>query len=159
MRGADRTAGAVLLVLALAFGAGALKQYAFWAPTGPGPAFLPLWLSVVMAFLATLLLVGALRSSDTAADTAADTASHWLPSGEGLRRLGIVVGVTIAYVALLNVTGMVLGTVVFLVVLMRVLDRCAWPVTLAVALATAAFIYFVFARWLRVPLPTGWLGF
>jgi len=151
MRGADRTAGAVLLVFALAFGAGALKQYAFWAPTGPGPAFLPFWLSVVMALLATLLLVGALRSGDAASD--------WLPSGEGLRRLGIVVGVTIAYVALLNVTGMVLGTVLFLVVLMRVLDRCAWPVTLAVALATAAFIYFVFARWLRVPLPTGWLGF
>ena len=151
MRGADRPAGAVLLVFALAFGAGALKQYAFWAPTGPGPAFLPLWLSVVMALLATLLLVGALRRSDPGED--------WLPSREGLRRLGIVVGVTIAYVALLNVTGMVLGTVLFLVVLMRFLDRCGWPLTLAVALASAAFIDLVFARWLRVPLPTGWLGF
>jgi hypothetical protein len=151
MRGADRTAGAVLLVFALAFGAGALKQYAFWAPTGPGPAFLPLWLSVVMALLATLLLVGALRRSDPGED--------WLPSREGLRRLGIVVGVTIAYVALLNVTGMVLGTVLFLVVLMRFLDRCGWLLTLAVALASAAFIDLVFARWLRVPLPTGWLGF
>lgn len=151
MRSADRTAGAVLLVFALAFGAGALKQYAFWAPTGPGPAFLPFWLSLVMALLATLLLMGAVRRSDPGDD--------WLPSGEGLRRLGIVVGVTIAYVALLNVTGMVLGTVLFLVVLMRFLDRCGWLLTLAVALATAAFIYLVFARWLRVPLPTGWLGF
>src|SRR5512134_1714319 len=151
MRSADRTAGAVLLVFALAFGAGALKQYAFWAPTGPGPAFLPFWLSVVMALLATLLLVGALRSRDAGAD--------WRPSGEGLRRLAIVVGVTVAFVALLNVTGMVLGTVLFLVVLMRFLDRCGWPLTLMVALATAAFIYLVFARWLRVPLPTGWLGF
>ena len=151
MRSADRTAGAVLLVFALAFGVGALKQYAFWAPTGPGPAFLPLWLSVVMALLATLLLVGAARRSDPGED--------WLPNGEGLRRLGIVVGVTIAYVALLNVTGMVLGTVLFLVVLMRLLDRCGWLVTLPVALATAGFIDLVFARWLRVPLPTGWLGF
>jgi hypothetical protein len=104
-----------------------------------------------MALLATLLLVGAVRRSDPGDD--------WLPSGEGLRRLGIVVGVTIAYVALLNVTGMVLGTMLFLVVLMRFLDRCGWLLTLAVALATAAFIYLVFARWLRVPLPTGWLGF
>jgi putative tricarboxylic transport membrane protein len=151
MRSADRTAGAVLLVFALAFGAAALKQYAFWAPTGPGPAFLPFWLGVVMALLATMLLVGALRTQDAGAD--------WLPNREGLRRLAIVVGVTVAFVALLNVTGMVLGTLLFLIVLMRFLDRCAWPLTLAVALATAAFIYLVFARWLRVPLPVGWLGF
>jgi putative tricarboxylic transport membrane protein len=151
MRSADRTAGALLLVFALAFGAGALKLYAFWSPTGPGPAFLPFWLGVVMALLATLLLVGALRTQDAGAD--------WLPNREGLRRLAIVVGVTVAFVALLNVTGMVLGTLLFLIVLMRFLDRCAWPLTLAVALATAAFIYLVFARWLRVPLPVGWLGF
>jgi putative tricarboxylic transport membrane protein len=151
MRGADRTAGALLLALALAFGGGALKQYAFWGPTGPGPAFLPFWLGVAMALLATLLLVGAWHNSDPGA--------AWLPGREGLRRLAIVVGVTVAFVALLNVTGMVLGTLLFLVVLMRFLDRCAWPLTLGVALATAAFIYLVFGRWLRVPLPVGLLGF
>jgi putative tricarboxylic transport membrane protein len=151
MRGADRTAGAVLLALALAFGIGALKQYAYWGPNGPGPAFLPFWLGVVMALLGTLLLVGALRS--------ADRGPAWLPDRAGLLRLAIVAGVTVAFVALLNVTGMVLGTLLFLVVLMRFLDRCAWPLTLGVALATAAFIYLVFARWLRVPLPVGLLGF
>jgi hypothetical protein len=133
MRGADRTAGAVLLALAVAFGAGALRQYAYWGPNGPGPAFLPFWLGVVMAVLATLLLAGALRSRDAGAD--------WLPGSEGLRRLAIVVGVTIAFVALLNVLGMVLGTVLFLIALMRFL------------------IDLVFARWLRVPLPMGLLGF
>jgi putative tricarboxylic transport membrane protein len=151
MRGADRTAGAVLLALALAFVAGALKQYAYWGPAGPGPAFLPFWLGAVMAVLATLMLVRSLRTKDPGVD--------WLPSGEGLRRLAIVVGVSIAFVALLNVTGMVVGTLLFLIVLMRWLDRCAWPLTLASAVATAAFIDLVFARWLRVPLPTGWLGF
>ena len=151
MRGADRTAGAVLLALAVAFSAGALKQYAYWGPNGPGPAFLPFWLGLVMALLATLLLVGALRSQETGAD--------WLPSGEGLRRLVLVVGVTVAFVALLNVIGMVVGTLLFLIVLMRFLDRCAWTLTLVVALATAGFIYLVFARWLRVPLPVGVFGF
>ena len=76
-----------------------------------------------------------------------------------MRRLLLVMGATIAFVALLNVLGMVLGTVLFLTMLMRVLDRCAWPLTLAVALATAAFIYLVFGRWLKVPLPVGVLGF
>jgi hypothetical protein len=151
MRGADRTAGAVLLALALAFGAGALRQYDYWGANGPGPAFLPFWLGVVMAVLAALLLVGAMRS--------ADPGVAWLPRGDGLRRLLVVLLTTIGYVALLNTIGMVLGTVLFLVLLMRLLDRCAWPVTLAVALATAAFIYFVFGRWLKVPLPVGVFGF
>jgi len=151
MRGADRTAGAVLLALAVAFSAGALKQYAYWAPNGPGPAFLPFWLGVVMAVLATLLLVKAWRNADPGA--------AWLPSGEGLRRLLLVMGATVVFVALLNTIGMVVGTTLFLIVLMRFLDRCAWPLTVAVALATAAFIYLVFGRWLKVPLPVGVLGF
>jgi len=151
MRGADRTAGAVLLAFALAFGAGALKQYAYWAPNGPGPAFLPFWLGVVMALLAMLLFVGALRAKEPGDD--------WLPSGEGLRRLVLVLGATVVYVALLGVLGMVVAMVLFLVVLMRVIDRCGWPLTLSVALATAGSIYLVFGRWLKVPLPTGMLGF
>jgi hypothetical protein len=140
-----------LLALAVGYSAGALQQYAYWGPNGPGPAFLPFWLGLVLAVLATLLLVGAWR--------ARDPGDSWLPGGEGLRRLALVLGTTIAYVALLNVLGMVVSTVLFLVVLMRVLDRCGWPLTLAVALATAGSIHLVFGRWLKVPLPTGVLGF
>ncbi len=54
---------------------------------------------------------------------------------------------------------MVLGTALFLVVLLRFLDRTPWPLTLAVAAAPPAFNYLVFTHWLRVPLPVGVLGF
>ena len=151
MRSADRIAGAALLALAVAFSAGALTHYAYWGPNGPGPAFLPFWLGVVMALLAAMQLVGALRSRDAG--------KAWLPTGEGRRRLAIVLGLTTALVALLNIVGMVLGTVLFLVGLMRLLDRLAWPLTLSVALAVAAFNFLVFTLWLKVPLPVGVLGF
>jgi len=151
VRSADRIAGSALLALAIAFSAGALKHYAYWGENGPGPAFLPFWLGLVMAVLAATLLVGALRSRDPG--------PAWLPSGDGLRRLALVVGATAAFVALLNVVGMTIGTVLFLVVLMRFLDRQPWPLTIAVALAVAGLNYLVFTRWLHVPLPTSPFGF
>jgi hypothetical protein len=151
VRSADRIAGAALLALAVAFGTGALRYYAYWGENGPGPAFLPFWLGVVMALLAAMLLVGAWRAQEPGAD--------WLPRGEGLRRLALVLGVTVAFVALLDVIGMTVATVLFLAVLLRFLDRQPWPLTFAVSLAVAALNWVVFARWLHVPLPTGPLGF
>ena len=150
MRRADRIAGAVLLVSALAFSAGALKYYTYSGPGGPGSAFLPFWLGLIMAVLAGLLLAGALRARDPGPD--------WLPRGEGFRRIAVVLGVTTAFVALLQVAGMILGTALFLIVLMRALDRNPWPLTLSVAAATAALNYLVFTYWLRVPFPVSVIG-
>ena len=151
MRSADRIAGAALLALGVAFSAGALKHYAYWGENGPGPAFLPFWLGLVMAGLGALLLISALR--------ARDPGEPWLPRGEGLRRLALVMGATIAFVALLKLLGMVLATVLFLVTLMRRLGLHSWPLTLAVALAMAGFNFLVFTFWLQVPFPVGVFGF
>jgi putative tricarboxylic transport membrane protein len=151
VRSADRIAGAALLALGVAFSAGALTHYAYWGENGPGPAFLPFWLGLVMALLAAMLLAGALRSRDPGAE--------WLPRGDGLRRLALVLGVTVAFVALLNIIGMTIGTVLFMVILLRFLDRQPWPLTIAVALAVAGLNFLVFTRWLHVPMPVGPLGF
>ena len=150
MRNADRIAGAALLAFAVAFCAGALKYYTYSGPGGPGSAFLPVWLGAIMAVLAGWLLVGALRSRDPGA--------AWLPRGDGLRRLTLVLGVTAAFVALLKFVGMILGTSLFLIVLMRVPDRNPWPLTLSVAAATSGLIYLVFTYWLRVPFPVSVFG-
>jgi hypothetical protein len=52
---------------------------------------------------------------------------------------------------------MVLATALYLVALMRYLERNSWPLTAAVAAGTAALNYLVFAYWLRVPFPQGML--
>lgn len=150
MRKADRIAGAALLAFSVAFSAGALKYYSYSSPDGPGSGFFPFWLGLIMAVLAAMLLAGALRPGDPGA--------AWLPRGDGLRRLLVVLGVTFAFVALLKFVGMILGTALFLVILMRVLDRTAWPLTLSVAVATAGLNYLVFTYWLRVPFPVSVFG-
>jgi hypothetical protein len=151
VRSADRIVGAALLALAVAFGAGALRSYPYWGENGPGPAFLPFWLGLAMALLATILLVGAMRASEPG--------EPWLPRGEGLRRIAIVLGATIAYVALLGVLGMTIATALFLIVLIRWPDGHSWPTAIAVGVAVSALNFVVFTRWLRVPLPLGPFGF
>jgi hypothetical protein len=150
VRSADRVTGAVLLVLALAFSAAALRNHTSWGETGPGPAFLPFWLGLVMALLATLLLVGALRSRDAG--------QAWLPRGDGLRRLALVIGASVAFVVLLPLLGMALSTALFIVVLLRLLERHRWPLSVAVAVGVTGVNYLVFTYWLKVPFPVGVFG-
>lgn len=151
MRNADRISAALLLAGAVAFSAAALKYYAYSSPEGPGPAFLPFWLGLAMALLAGAMLVRSLRARSSGPD--------WAPRGVALRHVAVVLVVTVAFVALIKTLGMVLGSALFLAVLVRYLGRHAWTVVLGVAAGAAAFNYVVFAHWLRVPFPVGPFGF
>jgi sterol desaturase/sphingolipid hydroxylase (fatty acid hydroxylase superfamily) len=149
MRNADRVTAALLLGSALAFSAGALKYYDYWGEGGPGPGFLPFWLGLVMALLASTMLVQSLKSKEPG--------EAWLPHGKARKRVVAVIGITILFVALLKVLGMVIGSALYLAVLMRYLERKPWPLTAAVSLCAAGVNYLVFAYWLHVPFPEGML--
>ena len=147
MRSADRVTAALLLAFAVAFSTGALKQYQWWGSGGPGPAFLPFWLGLVMALLALGLLLRSLKEKNPG--------EAWLPRGEGLRDLLVVLGATVAFVALLNFLGMVIGTALYLFILVGYLGRHRWWVSGAIALGAAGFNWLVFVHWLHVPFPEG----
>jgi len=147
VRSADRVTAALLLAFAVAFSVGALKQYQWWGSGGPGPAFMPFWLGLVMALLALILLLRSLKEQNPGA--------AWLPRGEGLRDMLVVLAATVAFIALLKVTGMIIGTALYLAFLVRYLGRHRWWVTFAIALAAAGFNWLVFVHWLRVPMPEG----
>jgi hypothetical protein len=145
VRATDRITAALLVVFAVAFAVGALRYYEYWGPGGPGPAFLPFWLGVVMSLLALMMLVKALRNRDAG--------EAWLPRGQGLRHTLVVLGATSLFVALLKTVGMILGTALFIAGLVRGLGRHRWWVTLAVAVAAAGFNWLVFVHWLHLPFP------
>ena len=147
MHKADRITAVLLLALSVAFSAGALKYYPYGGEGGPGSAFLPFWLGLVMAGLALLMLLRRARAADAEVD--------WLPRGEGRSRVLVVIAATAAFVALMNFVGMIVGTAVYLAVLMRFLGRHRWWVMLAIALAAAGTNWLVFAHWLHVPFPEG----
>lgn len=147
---ADRVGALLLLALAVGYAAVAFR-YPYWGAIGPGSGFMPRWLGIVMAILALLFLAGTRRAGGLDA--------RWLPQGAGLRKLVVVVVVTALFVALLRVTGMILGTALFLLVVLRLVEGYPWRTALGVAVGAAAVNYVVFTAWLRVPFPTGLLGF
>lgn len=151
MRTADRIGAAILLVVAVAYTATAAGRYTYWTATGPGSGFFPFWLGLVLAALSALLLVSAARRPEPG--------PAWLPTGHGGARLVVVVAVTAAFIALLPVLGMVLGTGLFLGVLLRMLEGHSWRATLGVAVGAAAANWALFVLWLKVPFPVGVLGF
>jgi hypothetical protein len=54
---------------------------------------------------------------------------------------------------------MTLGTVLFMAGLLRFLEGHTWRTTAAVAVGVAAANWALFVWWLRVPFPTGVVGF
>jgi putative tricarboxylic transport membrane protein len=150
----DRVAGAALLALAAAFSAGALRYYAYWDHRGPGPAFLPFWLGLTLGVLALLLFLGIGRPPAPAA--AAEPAP---PSAPGAWRRPLVVLVaTAVFIAVMPWVGMILGTALFVLGILRGLEGFSWRLSVGVAVGTAAVNYLVFSHWLRVPFPQSPLG-
>ena len=151
MRRADQVSGLVLLAFGLWFAATAWRAHPYWTSTGPGSGFFPLWLGSTMAVLGGMLFVGATRRTEPG--------SAWLPGGRVLRRVIAVVVAIVVLIALMPWLGMTLGTALFLVGILRFFEGHCWITTVAVAVAAAGANWLVFAHWLRVPFPTGVLGF
>ena len=151
MRRADRVGAVLLLLFGVWFAAVALRNYTYWGTTGPGSGFFPFWLGLAMAVLAALLLVRAVREPDPG--------PPWVPHGRGLVRFLGVLGGAVAFLVVMPWLGMAVTTVLFLVGILKLLEGHSWAASVAIALATALVNWAVFAWWLRVPFPTGVLGF
>ena len=145
MRSADRVTAVLLLVFSVAFAAGALSTTRGGARAVRAPPSCRSGLGIVMAALSLFFLVRSLRSPWPG--------RAWLPRGEGLRSILVVLGATVAFVALLKLTGMILGTALYLALLIRYLGRHRWWIPLGIAVSAALVNWLVFVHWLRVPLP------
>jgi hypothetical protein len=151
VRRADRVGAVLLLLFGVWFAAVAAQNYTYWSATGPGSGFFPFWLGLVMAALAALLLVRAVRETEPG--------PTWAPRGRGAVRFLGILGGSVVFVVLMPWLGMAVTTVLFLVGILRLLERHSWPAAVGIAVATAAANWAVFTWWLRVPFPPGVLGF
>jgi putative tricarboxylic transport membrane protein len=145
-------AGAIFLLLAV-FIAWESLQLKFYTSLGPGPGFFPFWLAMILGLLAALMILHATfrRPDPMPADFFASRAGYF--------RIGAILLALAATTVLMDVLGFpltMLGTILFL---LFSLGRPSLIVTLLVSVAGSFGCFYLFDRWLRIPLPTGFFGF
>jgi len=121
---------------------------------GPGAGFFPFWLGMLGMALCVALLVQSWRGH-----AIGEGAQALLPRGEGGRRAAALLGGLVIVTLLLQPLGFRLAMLLFTAGLLLALG-VRRPVTVAVfALLSSFGLFHVFYYWLKVPLPTGVLGF
>jgi putative tricarboxylic transport membrane protein len=124
------------------------------ATFGPGPAFLPFWLGVLLAVFATILFISALYRPATEKDN-----ESVFPGKQALFTIMAVLVGLAAYILLIDVLGYLADTFLFIVFLVRIVEREPWPLTLIVAVATTAGLFITFQILLKITLPSNMFGF
>ena len=124
------------------------------ATFGPGAGFLPFWLGVLLAVLATILFVSAWRRQATEKDN-----EPVFPGKQALFAITLVLVGLAVYIFLIEVLGYLVDTFLFIVFLMKVVEREKWPLTLMVAVGTTAGLFITFQVLLQITLPSNMFGF
>jgi hypothetical protein len=98
------------------------------------------------------------RPKPVAPGTAAAAAPQ--PKRDGAtQRVVLFMGAVVVATALLATLGYPLTSFLLMLALLWVLGVRKPHVAGPIALGSAVVCYFVFVQWLKIPLPSGWLGF
>jgi putative tricarboxylic transport membrane protein len=153
MKKAEMITGLVLLILS-----GLIIWQALEMPPsatfGPGAGFLPFWLGVLLAVLATILFVSAWRSQATGKESA-----PLFPGKQAMFAITLVLVGLAVYILLIDVFGYLADTFLFVMFLMKVVEREKWPLSLMVAVGTTAGLFITFQVLLKIALPSNMFGF
>ena len=119
----------------------------------PGPSLFPRVLAVLFIFFGGIVVLQGWRSAKVKKEESAEE------GGLPLNRFNpiLVIILVAAFIALADTVGFVItGTGLLAILMLRL--RVSALKSVIVSILLAAFIYTVFAKGLRVPLPIGYLG-
>lgn len=142
----DRFASVALLIVSSVV-AGEGLRLPYVVNSIPGPGFFPLWIGIVMAFLSALLFLTTRAPNRAFGEGLA-----------GLRRVGLVAGSFLLYIALMGYLGLLLSLTLLVAFVLRFVEEKSWRASLGASLLIAVNCYLLFKAWLGVPLPKGPLG-
>ena len=82
-----------------------------------------------------------------------------LPGKQALFAITLVLVALAVYILLIDVLGYIVDTFLFVVFLVKVVEREPWPLTLKLAVAATAGIFITFHILLKITLPSNMFGF
>ncbi len=153
MKKAEMITGVFLLLLAIAV----IWEAANMPPSasfGPGAGFLPFWLGLLLAVLAIMLCVSAWRSLAKRKES-----GSIFPRKQALLAVTLTMAGLAGYILLIEILGYLVDTFLFVVFLVKVVERETWRLSLPVAAGTVVGLYTIFHILLRITLPVGMFGF
>jgi putative tricarboxylic transport membrane protein len=128
-------------------------EYPYKDRLGPGPAFFPVWMSIITGVLSLALFF-----QTTWGKSVADAAATLLPERQGVLRILAVLVALVGSLALLDPLGFRISLFLFLLFLPLGLGERNWWVILIFAVAGSFGIFHLFYYGLKVPLPMGVFG-
>ncbi len=118
----------------------------FWQGFAPQSGFVPFWYGVILVGLSAAIVVNIVRQKEAVAEP---------PIGKPLVVLAALAGGILG----LEVAGFGPSIFLLMLFLFAVVEKLPPLKSVVVAAATAAVLVLIFKVWLRIPLPTGPLGF
>ena len=143
----DRISGLLLFLLAV-FVAWQNRAYPVGTLAEPGPGYMPLALAVFIGAMGLLIAAWGGRSAPF-------RASAW----PEFTRAAVILAACVVAALALERFGYRLTVMALLIFLIGVVERKHWMLAAATAAVFSFASYFVFATWLRVPLPASPWGF
>ena len=140
------------LVLALAYGAGALSLPEAMFGNPWEPRLYPLIISSGMIILSVILLITELRKIRVGKGSP----SVKFSIGQEGRVVGLVVILSLIYTAVFDFLGFAISTFIFLEIIMLYISKgkkMLWPTVIALMFSVG--LYYIFSRMLGITLPPG----
>jgi putative tricarboxylic transport membrane protein len=138
-------AGVVAIVMALRLG--------LWRDGSPGPGLFPFFASVgIVTLSAAGMMIAFLPARAPAPQEVAPGLDR-----RGIRRVAFYVVTLLGYALLLEVLGFYVATTLALLLILWLAERLSWWVIGPLIAGALIFTHLLFARWLGVYFPGGWL--
>lgn len=153
----DRSAASVrtmeLVVATVIFAVGALVIYDSlrlgnrWGDDGPQPGYFPFYVGSLLCISSIYTFIRSVMNRLLAEES-------FVSRGQ-LKLVLCVLVPTIIYVAVIEMTGIYVASIVFTAWFMRVLGKYSWLKSLMIPTVLMVTFFCVFEFWFKVPLPKG----
>lgn len=120
-----------------------------------GMAFYPRILVVLIVLLSLVVILESVMKMRGASVSEEESQPLFETAEGGVRRVLLVIGLTLVYAYLLGIVGFVVVTPLYLLILMASLKAGKLWKMILISVATTLVIYVAFRIFLRIPLPIG----